>query len=158
MGSLNLITLGTLRTLEWGLFNVMHCWWLSGQSAYLQLRIEILPFENWNLTFCQISPLLTPDQTSKLLESLFVFLPFRTSECRDDSDEGATVQLGAMDITAGAARPLGARSVMTLAGPPNVWVSPLALPLVFILTTANGSDLLNWSKSIKFLQLMVTET
>ena len=49
---------------------------------------------------------------------------------------GATVQLGAMDITAGAARPLGARSVMTLAGPPNVWVSPLALPLALILTTS----------------------
>ncbi len=59
---------------------------------------------------------------------------------------GATVQLGATvvaagvigatDITAGAARPLGARPVMTLAGTSNVEVSPLALPLAFILTTS----------------------
>ena len=27
----------------------MHCWWLSGQSAYLQLRIEILPFDVYRL-------------------------------------------------------------------------------------------------------------
>ena len=52
------------------------------------------------------------------------------------AEVGATVQLGAMDITAGAARPLGARSEMTLAGPSNVWVSSLTLPLVFILTTS----------------------
>ena len=37
--------------------------------------------------------------------------------------------MGAMGITAGAARPLGARSVMTLAGPSNVEVPPFALPL-----------------------------
>ena len=53
---------------------------------------------------------------------------------------GATVaaagDMGARNITAGAARPLGARSVMTLAGPSNVEVTPLALPLAFILTTS----------------------
>jgi hypothetical protein len=59
---------------------------------------------------------------------------------------GATVGLGATvvavgiieatDITAGAARPLGARPVMTLAGTSNVEFSPLALLLAFILTTS----------------------
>jgi hypothetical protein len=44
--------------------------------------------------------------------------------------------IGATDITAGAARPLGARPVMTLAGTSNVEVSPLALLLAFILTTS----------------------
>ena len=44
--------------------------------------------------------------------------------------------IGATDITAGAARPLGARPVMTLAGTSNVVVSPLALLLAFILTTS----------------------
>jgi hypothetical protein len=53
------------------------------------------------------------------------------------SDRGnASDKLGAMDITAGAARSLGARSVMTLAGPPTVWVFPLTLPLALILTTS----------------------
>jgi hypothetical protein len=44
--------------------------------------------------------------------------------------------IGATDITAGAARPLGARPVMTLAGTSNVEVSPLDLLLAFILTTS----------------------
>jgi hypothetical protein len=53
---------------------------------------------------------------------------------------GATVVavgvIGATDITARAARTLGARPVMTLAGTSNVQVSPLTLLLAFILTTS----------------------
>ncbi len=48
----------------------------------------------------------------------------------------AAGDMGARNITAGAARPLGARSVMTLAGPSNVEVPPFAPPLAFILTTS----------------------
>jgi len=49
---------------------------------------------------------------------------------------GVRAVVGVKDITAVVARHLGARSEMTLAGPSNVWVSPLALPLAFILTTS----------------------
>ena len=48
---------------------------------------------------------------------------------------GVRAVVGVKDITAVVARHLGARSEMTLAGPSNVWVSSLTLPLVFILTT-----------------------